>query len=341
MRDPAARGWPERGRRTDSRGEAEEWSVAYRKWAQGELRRVSLGRDAALHEAVREYLTHRSGAVERATWSADRTALGHLKRAFTKATRILDLEPPDVQRLVDDLLRQGYRPSTVRTYVKCWRTFLRQYGHDPALDVKITSKTLRPLGEIATLTVGQVEEVFDAARKVDAQQIGEFPSAVLACAAGLYMGLRQGEIFALQWPEISQPEKIVRVSYQVPKDSTELRPTKGKYVRAALVLPGWWEHHRTDAIGFVCGRTGRPVGTRTQRNLITRVLDTAGLNRKGLGYHIFRHTYAMRFLEAGGSMEELQKSLGHSSVLITQSRYDHWKSDRAAARARSRVYGQE
>lgn len=340
MRDPLAPGWPARGMRTDVEEVASEWSGAYLKWTRA--RRHSLhAADPTLRDAAAEFLEHRSGAVERATWSADRTALGHLTREFPKATKVLDIDPRDLQRIVDHMVKDGYRASTLGTYIKSWRVFFGRLGVDPAAELRVSVKASAPLGTIETLGAAECVRIFDAARKVDALQLGEFPSAVLACGLGLYAGLRQGEIFAAQWPEISQAERIVRVSYQVPKDSTALRPTKGKYVRAALVLPGWWEHHRTDAIGFVVGRKGRPVGSRTQRNLITRVLDTAGLNRLGLGYHIFRHTYAVNFLEAGGTMEELQQSLGHASIQTTQRRYDHRKSDRTAKRAGARIYGTE
>ena len=155
------------------------------------------------------------------------------------------------------------------------------------------------------------------------------------------MGLRQGEIFALQWADIDRTQGTVRVRWQLPKDRTEPKPTKGKYARSVPVRPGWWPLHRPDRVGLVCGRLGRPVGSRTQRNLITRILDTAGLNRKGLGWHILRHTFALRFLDEGGSMEELQLALGHQSITTTQARYDHRKSEAVAPQAAKRIYRQE
>jgi site-specific recombinase XerD len=40
--------------------------------------------------------------------------------------------------------------------------------------------------------------------------------------------------------------------------------------------------------------------------------------------HMFRHTYAVRFLESGGRIEDLQKALGHKSLLTTQRYYAAW-----------------
>ena len=44
-------------------------------------------------------------------------------------------------------------------------------------------------------------------------------------------------------------------------------------------------------------------------------------------WHDLRHTFATRFLEAGGSIIELQRILGHSQ-LSTTMRYAHARQDR-------------
>lgn len=50
-------------------------------------------------------------------------------------------------------------------------------------------------------------------------------------------------------------------------------------------------------------------------------------------------TYARRFVEAGGRLEELQHSLGHSSIRTTETCYGHFTDDTAASMARLRIYG--
>lgn len=342
MRDPTARGWPHQGKRTDSRELAEEWAFSYLHWIRGELRRdyLKVSAGPALKKAADLFLEHRAETVEKATWSADRTAVNHLLDAFPPDRSLTSIETKDVQKLVDRMLRQGYRATTLGTYLKSWSVFFRYAGDwVPTQDVTVGSKTSKPKNETDTLSTLEIRALLAAAEKVDAQRIGEFPSGVLACGLGLYMGLRQGEIFALQWADIHPESRTVRIRYQVPKDSTKLKPTKGKMSRTALVLPDWWPMHRTHAVGFVCGRKGRPVGTRTQRNLITRILDTAQLNELGRGWHVLRHTYAQQFMESGGTLEELSKSLGHSSIATTQRVYEHMRPDVAARRAASRIYG--
>ncbi len=46
----------------------------------------------------------------------------------------------------------------------------------------------------------------------------------------------------------------------------------------------------------------------------------------GQNTHVFRHTFASRFMEAGGNILVLQKILGHSDIKMTM-RYSHFSPD--------------
>lgn len=359
LRNPEDPGWPDHGERTELEEIAEQWKWAYLALVRGEHRRrvMGLGRSPMqLSKAVEGFLGHRRRIVERATLGCDRTGTVHLLQHFGGNTRTNTLMGPALQELVDELVDEGYQASTIEAYAKTWRIFLEwcHFGicgqalrrdkskrrlasyYDPIAEVVIPDPGK---ADIETLRDEDLPVLFEAARRVDSQQIGEFPEAVLACGIGLFMGLRQGEIFALSWQDLQADQRTVRPQWQVPKDSIELKPLKGKVARTALILPGWWDLHHTDRVGFICGRRGRPVGTRTQRNLITRVLDTAGLNELGRGWHLLRHTYARMFIEQGGRLEELQKSLGHASIVTTETCYGHMHEDVAARLAKERIYG--
>lgn len=55
------------------------------------------------------------------------------------------------------------------------------------------------------------------------------------------------------------------------------------------------------------------------------------LNRK-YSAHTLRHTYATRALEAGASIYDVSKALGHSSVMVTERNYAHVQPSEAAQR---------
>lgn len=358
LRDPDAPGWPDRGARTESEETAEKWKWEYLgDIHRGERRRVmKLGPEPRkLGPAVDAFLAHRMITVERATFINSRTACVHLVEWMGRGAMTSAVNSTDLQALIEEMLERGYEPSTLDTYVRSWRLFF-EWAHfgtsGMQLRASVSKRRLLELHDpteglrlpkpgkvdVITLTDEQIPELLRAARKVDAQQIGYFPSAVKACAMGLFMGLRQGEIFALDQEAIDADTKTVRVQWQVQKDRPKRVPTKGKNARTALVLQEWWELHEP-GVGLLLARHGKLIGTRTQRNLITRVLDTARMNDVGLGWHLLRHTYSRLFLERGGRTEELQKSLGHASIGTTEQRYQHFQADVAARLARERIYG--
>jgi site-specific recombinase XerD len=69
------------------------------------------------------------------------------------------------------------------------------------------------------------------------------------------------------------------------------------------------------------------------------LLDAAKLNRKGVGYHTGRHTYARMCLEAGMSLEQLRMFLGHSSVRTTEDSYGHMREAPTLTLARRALNG--
>jgi integrase len=318
---------------------ADKWKWAYVALERGEHRRRVLGlpgRPKPLDEMAERYLEARRNTMAPGTWSADRTAIGHLLDAFPGRTHT-DIRPEELSAWAESLYQRGYRPNTVHTYLRTLRVFFAALGDwNPAREVKLPPA---PEQDVRTLSDDEISRVRGAASIVDSQRVRTFPSCRIAVEVGLSMGLRQGEIFGLRWQDIRPSEKVVRVDRQTIKDRRGTRPLKGRRSRTALVLPGWWDFHERRMGWVLPGRGDQPPGYRTQRNMIVRVLDTAGLNDLGLGWHLLRHTYAARFLRSGGWMQELTRSLGHASIRTTETRYGHLSEDTAASMARGRIYG--
>jgi integrase len=86
----------------------------------------------------------------------------------------------------------------------------------------------------------------------------------------------------------------------------------------------------------VADRTGRLVPYTHPGMFARRVREHSGVERFHM--HMTRHTFACRWVEAGGNLAVLQAVLGHSSILVTQ-RYAHL-SDEAVALEMKRIAGQ-
>ena len=339
MRNPNHPNWPEEGERTSLRAIADRWKWKYASLASGEHRNRALGlpgKQKPLAEIIPMYLDRRRETVERSTWGADRTALGYLLATFPDATP-LQITTDKLQKWVHQMLVRGYRPNTLRTYVLSMSAFFRIIGkHNPASGIALPEPGRQ---DVRWWTGEEMQRIRKAAGTLDEQVVGNFASCRLAIEIGLSMGLRQAEIFGLRWEDIREKERVARVDRQTVKDQKDTKPLKGKLSRTALILPGWWGLHERRFGWILAGPTGEQTGTRSQRNMIQRVLDTAGLNGMGVGWHSLRHTYAAHFLLSGGSLFGLQKSLGHASIKVTEQAYSHLQADAVAEIERKAIYG--
>jgi integrase len=74
----------------------------------------------------------------------------------------------------------------------------------------------------------------------------------------------------------------------------------------------------------------KETATGNLRRQLRKLLKLAGVVKPSdwALAHGFRDTFAVEFLSSGGSMEELQRLLGHKSIDITQKHYAHWDERR-------------
>lgn len=330
MRNPKHPAWPERGGRTPLREVAERWRLDYWDLARGEHRRTVLGGGGSpmkLGEAVSTYLDHRRAVKQHSTWVGDRTATGHLLDALGPEIATASITTRQIQAWATSFLERGYKPSTVRQYLRSMSTFFGWLGsHDPTEGVELADPGA---DDVVPWSDPELIRLREAARNL---------GHILPLEIGLSMGLRKGEIFALRWEDFRPDTRTVRVRRQVEKDTGRVKGLKGKRAGTTLVLPPWWRHHRP-GIGYITGSDGQPLSDYHQTRIIGEILDRAGLNAVGVGWHRARHTYARLFLEGGGWMDELQRSLRHASIQTTESIYGHLRPDRAAERAGARIYG--
>ncbi|HEX8897059.1 MAG TPA: tyrosine-type recombinase/integrase, partial [Chthoniobacterales bacterium] len=74
------------------------------------------------------------------------------------------------------------------------------------------------------------------------------------------------------------------------------------------------------------GRNGGPMSLRNINYILTRVGQHAGVATPnpryvGIGPHLLRHSFARNWKRSGGSIESLQKMLGHASAKTTLDCY--------------------
>jgi integrase len=144
---------------------------------------------------------------------------------------------------------------------------------------------------------------------------------------GLRAGLRQGEILALEWPDVDLARGVLHVRRRIWEGDIDIpKGGKGRHVplsdelRAALrELPSRF-----------AGRLVFPApgGRHLRKNEckwpLWRACGGAGLRR--IGWHVIRHTFASHLVMRGVSLRAAQELLGHKDIKMTM-RYAHLAPD--------------
>jgi integrase len=143
----------------------------------------------------------------------------------------------------------------------------------------------------------------------------------------LNSGLRLGEILKLRREHVNFQSRLITITAE------NYKSKKARQVPMNAIVLDLIRKH-APAAGFIFrkgssepyGKIG--VGFRA-------ACDRAGI--KDFKFHDCRHTFATRFIEAGGDVVLLSKILGHSTITLTYNRYCHPRNDAMLAAVENMV----
>lgn len=150
-----------------------------------------------------------------------------------------------------------------------------------------------------------------------------------------YMGMRKGEIYALQWTDIKD-DKYISVTKSIAqklKGGDRITPPKNKSSIRTIQIPQPLKtvlleqyNRQKSAIDnftdnfYICGGT-RPVRDTSLEKINKRFADMAGVKR--IRIHDFRHSHASLLANEGINIQEVARRLGHSDISMTWNTYSH------------------
>lgn len=257
----------------------------------------------------------------------------HLIPAFGSIQCCL-LKANDIYSFIERKLKEGlstrYLSDIIVLFKSIFRYASREYHIRNVLDGIILPKKNKP--EIAVL---------DKAQQLRLENfLDKHPSVTtVGISISMYMGLRIGEVCALQWRDIDFEKRTLTVSKTIQRvqcrngaKRTKLIITepKSESSKRTIPIPDYLlpllRKYKADGDIYVISGKRKSVEPRTIQYRFAKILHNADL--PSFHYHSLRHLFATRCVELGFDVKTLSEILGHSSVEVTLNRYIHSDMER-------------
>jgi integrase len=311
-------------------GEAKAW----RQESQVALRRGTLRAPAptTLKEAAEEWLAAAEAGIVR-TRSGDRykpsairayrQALNHRVLPVLGSKRLTGVSQLMLQDLSDQLTAQGLSASSVRNTILPLRAIYRR-AHSRG------EVALNPALKLALPAVRTRRDRIAAPGEAGALLAALPPFERALFATALYVGLRLGELQALDWSDVDLERNLITVERSWDRHVGFIAPKSSAGRRRVPITPALRQEllsHRLrqgrGGHGLVFANTNgtRPFNPGTVALHSKPAWKNAGLTPIGL--HECRHSYAAYMIAAGINSKALSTYMGHSSITVTLDRYGH------------------
>jgi integrase len=243
--------------------------------------------------------------------------------------RLAKISPLHVEQLYACMAKVGDSPQERH---KCGKLLRQALRHAVDAGIIPTNPALKvPLPKISKPQM-QVYDAEQAGRFLEAAR----PDRLYAMyVLALDSGMRQGELFALQWPDFdfNTGSIFVQRSLEEIKGRHRLKETKTGKARRRIdlsryALEALHEHRRRMlAEGTITGPVfcdtlgGFLRKSNVVRDSFERIVKRADLPR--IRFHDLRHTCATLLLLAEVNVKVVSERLGHASIQLTLDTYSH------------------
>ncbi len=254
--------------------------------------------------------------------------------------RISSVKHEDLQGILNTLAQENYSNGLVVSAYTIGHGVMelmvqtRRLQENPFRFVQVPRTKARQHGE--AFTISQQKRFLEYCKENHYGDILEFL---------LLTGLRAGECLAIRYKDVDFKNQLLHVNYtlvrcqeephwrlQSPKSATSKR-TIPLVPRAVEILKKWRDSRSIvsfsgDDYVFHRAFSNEPILYYTLNYQFQQIHETmvkAGEMPKEqkCTVHCLRHTFATRFVEAGGDITVLQHLLGHSSLAMTSDLYSH------------------
>jgi len=230
-----------------------------------------------------------------------------------------------LRRFVASLKGTGVSNATIARHVHALRSFWRfvvetyDLGNNAALPLRAPSPDHR-LPRV--LSAEECRQLLQAAEK-NHYHLYRIRDRVLLKLL-MQVGLRRSEVIAARIGDYDQSARTLTVVMSKGRKSRVV-PLPGGLcadLNAWLLVRPAGHHDR-----LLTTRTGQPLTAKCLYRSLATLAKHAGLEHRGIGPHLLRHTAATLVLRNSGDLLATSRLLGHSSVAVTADTYCHLSND--------------
>lgn len=234
----------------------------------------------------------------------------YLQKEFnTLDIDMLDFTKAHYQGYIGFLRGRGTKNTSVRTYARAIKAFLRYLYIEGYLPENVTANVKFPKADnkqVLPLTKNRVAVIIAGIQKSwQAKRNLVIFSLMLDC------GLRCGEVVALNRNDIDLEDDFIRI-LDSKNNKSRLVPLPVK-VRQCILEYLDTRSDENEALILDCN-----CASRITENAIQQVYSKLKRYDKDVHAHLLRHTFATSYIMGGGSLEFLRVLMGHGDYAVTK-----------------------
>ena len=303
--------------------------------------------DCSLETAAEQWLKSRKSEVKESTLSNYRYYLEHYIFPELRGCPLSEVDTDTLQEYILKLEERWIGPSTIRKTLLILRMVLQYAGLQGCKvagykEIRVMNRNRR---RISSLTEEEQARLLAYLSGEDCPLRREVRTGFIL---SLFAGLRIGEVCALKWKNLDLKRGVIsvektlsriyyadawegadRVKKRRKRTRIEISSPKTENSRREIPLPVFLQEYlrNEQRERYVCPdfyvltSMPRPMEPRTYSYHFRKVRQD--LDIMHCNYHMLRHTFATKCVEAGFDMKTLAEILGHANVSTTLNLYAH------------------
>ena len=284
-----------------------------------------------ISEFLTQWVEHRKNSIAPETYRNYKSTIDNRINPAIGDVKTKDLTAQAVESLIGDLIREGYKPGTIKGVYAVLRAAFRYAVRMGDLNTNPIAKVSAPSSQSITIKhipKSDFEKIYRAASL--------HPYLHARVEVGMMMGLRPGEVRGLRWTDINWDERNLTIERQLQRVKDEglvFRPVKQKESRTIplsetqvnilkthldfqqMNTEGWVED-----LGLIFPNTiGKPLDAKREHNWWKSLLKRADVGEYSL--YQMRKTAFTHFANLGVPQATLLAYSGHSNISTVFKHY--------------------